>query len=73
VTARGEVLRDGFPPDLVRAYLELAQLYVQLNQAEAATRHIDLARRLWRGEPAARLLAQAEAALTAFPDRAPNR
>jgi hypothetical protein len=30
--ARGEILRDGFPPDLVEAELELGHAYVRLNQ-----------------------------------------
>jgi tetratricopeptide (TPR) repeat protein len=34
--ARGEILRDGFPPDLVEAELELGHAYARLNQPAKA-------------------------------------
>ncbi len=36
VDGRGEVLRDGFPPDLIAAQLELGQAYERLNQPARA-------------------------------------
>jgi serine/threonine protein kinase/tetratricopeptide (TPR) repeat protein len=65
--ARGEVLRDGFSPDLVEAELELGYAYVRLNQPAKARelyQHVLEAWRLGAGEKLARDATQALGRLT---------
>lgn len=63
VDLRGEVWRDGFPPDLVQAHLELGHVYAQLQRPDAAARQRQIARDLWAGSEASRLLATAAPAI----------
>jgi tetratricopeptide (TPR) repeat protein len=66
--ARGEVLRDGFPPDLVEAELELGHAYARLNQPTKAREFYERVVETWRhasGEKLARDASQALARLTA--------
>lgn len=71
IASRGEVWRDGFPPDLVRAHLELVQIYAGRQQWADAARHHDIARALWDGSEASPLLVPATVALG--PRVEPNR
>jgi tetratricopeptide (TPR) repeat protein len=45
--ARGEILQNGFPPDLVFAHLELGRGYRKLGDRERARNHYDEVLRLW--------------------------
>jgi len=46
--ARGEILQNGFPPDLVLAHLELARAYRNLGDRDRARTHYDEVLRLWQ-------------------------
>ena len=48
VDGRGEVLRDGFPPDLIAAQLELGQAYERLNQPARAREYYQQVVDAWR-------------------------
>lgn len=63
IAARGEVWRDGFPPDLVRAHLELAHVYAQIGRADLAASHLQAARDAWADSEAAPLLVAATPAI----------
>ena len=45
---RGEILQNGFPPDLAVAHLELARVYRQINNRDLARQHYEEALRMWQ-------------------------
>lgn len=65
--ARGEALRDGFPPDLIEAQLELGRAYERLQQPAKAREFYQQVSESWRrasGEKLARDATQAIARLS---------
>jgi tetratricopeptide (TPR) repeat protein len=61
--ARGEVLRDGFPPDLVEAELELGHAYMRLNQPSKAREFYQQVVEAWRRGAGENLAREANRAL----------
>jgi serine/threonine protein kinase/lipoprotein NlpI len=45
---KGEILQDGFPPDLVIAHLQVAQAYREMNKPELARNHYEEVLRMWQ-------------------------
>jgi tetratricopeptide (TPR) repeat protein/predicted Ser/Thr protein kinase len=45
---KGEILQNGFPPDLAITHLELARLYRTLKNLDLARKHYEEALRLWQ-------------------------
>ena len=48
VAEKGEILQNGFPPDLAIAHLELARVYLQMNNRDLARNHYGEALRMWQ-------------------------
>jgi eukaryotic-like serine/threonine-protein kinase len=68
LAAQGEVLQNGFPPDLVVAHFELARLYRELGNRPQARAHYQAVLHLWRHAddlPIVRLAARELPQLTA--------
>jgi eukaryotic-like serine/threonine-protein kinase len=57
---RGEILQNGFPPDLVIAHLELARAYRQMNNRNLALKHYEEVLRLWQHADELTLLREAQ-------------
>ena len=53
---KGEVLQDGFPPDLAYAHLQAARAYRVINNRDPARRHYADFLRMWQGSDQLRLL-----------------
>jgi tetratricopeptide (TPR) repeat protein len=45
---KGEILQDGFPPDLVYAHLQLARVYREMNHPDLARNHYEEVLRMWQ-------------------------
>jgi tetratricopeptide (TPR) repeat protein/predicted Ser/Thr protein kinase len=45
---KGEILQDGFPPDLAYAHVEAARVYRALNNHDLARNHYEEVLRMWR-------------------------
>ena len=45
---KGEILQNGFPPDLAIAHIELARVYRQMNNRDLARKHYEEALRMWQ-------------------------
>ena len=60
VDARGEILRDGFPPDWVLAHLALSRLFAKALDGERARAHAKTFLDIWRDADAPALRAEAE-------------
>ena len=45
---KGEILQNGFPPDVALAHLELARVYLQMNNRDLARKHYGEALRMWQ-------------------------
>jgi len=45
---RGEILQNGFPPDIATAHLELARVYRQMNNRDLARKHYEEALHMWQ-------------------------
>ena len=45
---RGEILQNGFPPDLAIAHIELARVYRKMNNRDLARKHYEEALRMWQ-------------------------
>lgn len=45
---KGEILQNGFPPDLAIAHLELARVYLEINNRDLARKHYEDALRMWQ-------------------------
>jgi tetratricopeptide (TPR) repeat protein len=48
VRRKGEILQNGFPPDLPTAHIELARTYCQLHNNALARQHYEEALRIWQ-------------------------
>jgi len=57
---RGEILQNGFPPDLVIAHLELARAYRQMNNRNLALKHYEEVLRQWQHADELTLLRDAQ-------------
>ena len=57
---QGEILQNGFPPDLVIAHLELARAYRQMNNPNLARKHYEEVLRLWQHADELTLLRDAQ-------------
>jgi hypothetical protein len=44
---KGEILQNGFPPDLAIAHLEVARVYLHMNKRDLAHEHYGEALRMW--------------------------
>ncbi len=60
VDARGEILRDGFPPDWVLAHLALARLFDRTGERDRAREHATTFLQIWRDADTPTLRAEAE-------------
>jgi tetratricopeptide (TPR) repeat protein len=45
---KGEILQDGFPPDLAYAHLQLARMYREMNNRDLARSHYEEVLRMWQ-------------------------
>lgn len=45
---KGEILQNGFPPDFASAHLQLAQVYLRMNNRDLARKHYQEALRMWK-------------------------
>jgi tetratricopeptide (TPR) repeat protein len=64
LAARGHLLRDGFPPDLVQAHVHLGRTHERLGEQAHARRQYELALAMWKGAPpAGRMLEGVRASL----------
>lgn len=57
--ARGEILRDGFPPDLTEAQVELGHVYAELGQPARAREYYGQALEAWKKADVQKLTRQA--------------
>ena len=57
---RGEILQNGFPPDLPIAHLELARVYRQMRNRDLARKHYEEALRMWQHADELTLLRDAQ-------------
>jgi len=71
---RGEILQNGFPPDLAIAHLELARVYRQINNRNLALQHYEEVLRLWQHADELTLLRDARRELRELaPEAGPSR
>lgn len=61
---RGEILQNGFPPDLAFAHVELARMYSQSNHLNLARQHYEEALRMWQHGDELKLLRDAKRELS---------
>jgi len=48
LSEKGEILQNGFPPDLAIAHVELARMYRLMNNRDLAREHYEEALRMWQ-------------------------
>ena len=63
LAARGEILRDGFPPDLTEAQVELGHVYAQLGQPARAREYYGQALESWKKADVQKLTREAREGL----------
>jgi tetratricopeptide (TPR) repeat protein len=74
LAARGEILRDGFPPELIEAQVALGHVYAHLDQPARAREHYEQALGAWKDADAQKLTRDATQALQRLNDgRQPGR
>ena len=74
LAARGEILRDGFPPELIEAQVALGHVYTHLDQPARAREHYEQALGAWKDADAQKLTRDATQALQRLNDgRQPGR
>jgi tetratricopeptide (TPR) repeat protein len=73
IAARGHLLRDGFPPDLVEAHVQLGRVHERLGERALARRQYEAALGWWKGPSSGvRMLDEARASLQRVASASPG-